>query len=156
MKLEPIPEDLDLMLKLTLPLNRTFSPFLPESTSEWMAPKFWRSSLTMDPQKVTELMTALPSSIQTVLTSMPAGEPNEDPRIKLMHAAVYFQSFSTRFHKSQKVLEREEANKAEVKTTDEMNTKNYKENMDWANIVESSFINSMPAIWVEINLRFQI
>ena len=81
------------------------------------------SSFAMPPDKVSELMTGLNEEIKKLLTNMPARELNEDPRIKLMHAAEYFQDYFKSFHSSQGALQAEKAKQVEVEITYDMNYK---------------------------------
>ena len=115
-KLDDVPKDLELMLKLALPLNRNQDPYFPEEMPSWLAPSFLMSSSPISKANVNELFKKLPKPIADFLTSMPAGEQGEDIRVKFMHSAVYYRDFAERYHIGKAALQAEAVKKQRPRT----------------------------------------
>ena len=100
-KLPDTPVALEAMLKLSLPLDKCSRPFKQAAVSGWMAPKKCTTSEDLSPEEINELMNKIPKKIKDLLDQMPK-EENEDPRVTLMHAAIYFNLYHSRYHEQRK------------------------------------------------------
>ena len=99
-KLPEAPPGLQAMLNLSLPLDKASRPFKPSAVSGWMLPKNTTSAdLSVD--QITRLMRDVPEKVRELIDNMPKTD-DEDPRVTLMHAAVYFNLYHSRYHEQRK------------------------------------------------------
>ena len=141
-----MPEELEIMLQLILPMDRANEPYTHEKVKDWIGPAFW---LVKSNIEVAELMKKLPEAIKKILTSMPdPSNPNEDPRVKYMQAAAYWRDYCSRYHKAKATVEADATKKAEAKLSKEDREKKDKqvhdENVAWAIATEMAMKQAFP------------
>ena len=132
------------MLQFALPLSKQNQPYLPEDMADWMAPRYFKSTLSKPQHKVGELFKTLPKPIADLLTSMPQGAVGEDMRVRYTHAAIHYRGFAARYHKSQAKVEEHAAEKEKAETTHEMFEQISKDNHKWVAATELAFKTRLP------------
>jgi len=99
-KLPPTPAGLEAMLELSLPLDKSMRPFKQAQVVGWMRPKN-TSSEDLSVDQITKLMQDVPEKVRELIGNMPKTD-DEDTRTTLMHSAVYFNMYHSRYHVQRK------------------------------------------------------
>ena len=149
-KLPKMSPGLEAMLDLSLPLDRGNFCFKYSDTPEYLAPKKSAFRRDLSDEKVLELVEKLPPIVREIMDKMPKGT-GEDVRETMMNAAVYYNDAHARWHKANKIINKDEMLKKKAKgdpavSSDEI----HRLNKLWAESAEFAMTSVFPDMFATI------